>query len=521
MKKAIPLRRALEDKNLLGGTLVGDSWLPWRTLLLAAMGEELTDEEREIYTRLTRREREPPERVDEAVFVVGRRGGKTRATSTLACYIAALCAHKLVPGEVGTTLLIAPDMKQAKIALKYCEAIFANSRILKQLIANRTANALTLTNGITIEVRASDFRTLRGSTYVAVLLDEGAFLYSDEWSANADVEIVNAVTPGLMTTGGPLIIASSPYAKVGVLWNAFKKNFGPDGDPRVLVAQAASKVLNPSLPQSALDREYAKDPVSAAAEYGANFRDDIGAFVPREVVEACVGDHVELPPLSRQQYFAFCDPAGGSGSDAMTLAIAHREGPRTDEHVVVDLVREVKPPFSPEATINEFVIALHAYKISRVSGDRYAGEWPREQFRKRGVQYLAHEKVRSDLYRDLLPALTSRRIVLPRSDRLIAQLIGLERRTGRGKDIIDHSPGAHDDISNSVAGAFDVVAGRGSAPKLVLGNYDGTLWSDNDIDAKQWINPQSPRCTIPFPPEPVEPPGGGFTANYMAGQTRR
>ena len=366
MKPKVSLRTALADPQLLGGTLVGDSWLPWRTLLIASMGEELTDEEREIYTQLTRREHEPSERVDEAVFVVGRRGGKTRATSTLACYIAALCTHKLVPGEVGMVLLIAPDTKQAKISLKYCEAIFANSRILKQLIVNRTANALTLTTGITIEVRASDFRTLRGSTYVAVLLDEGAFLYSDEWSANADVEIVNAVVPGLMTTGGPLIIASSPYAKVGVLWNAYKKNFGPDGDPRVLVAQASSKVLNPSLPQSAIDREFAKDPVSAAAEYGANFRDDIGAFVPREVVEACVGDHVELPPLSRQQYFAFCDPAGGSGSDAMTLAIAHREGPRTDEHVVIDLVREVKPPFSPEATINEFVIALHAYKIGRV-----------------------------------------------------------------------------------------------------------------------------------------------------------
>ena len=118
MKPKVSLRKALADPQLLGGTLVGDSWLPWRTLLIASMGEELTDEERAIYTQLTRREREPLERVDEAVFVVGRRGGKTRATSVLACYIAALCTHRLVAGEVGTTLLIAPDTKQAKIALK-------------------------------------------------------------------------------------------------------------------------------------------------------------------------------------------------------------------------------------------------------------------------------------------------------------------------------------------------------------------------------------------------------------------
>jgi hypothetical protein len=42
---------------------------------------------------------------------------------------------------------------------------------------------------------------------------------------------------------------------------------------------------------------------------------------------------------------------------------------------------------------------------------------------------------------------------------LIAQLIGLERRTARsGRDSIDHGPGAHDDVANAVAGAL-VLAG--------------------------------------------------------------
>ena len=41
-------------------------------------------------------------------------------------------------------------------------------------------------------------------------------------------------------------------------------------------------------------------------------------------------------------------------------------------------------------------------------------------------------------------------------DRLVRQLIGLERRTGRGtgRDIIDHPPGAHDDLANAAAGAL-------------------------------------------------------------------
>jgi hypothetical protein len=40
------------------------------------------------------------------------------------------------------SLLIAPDQRQAKIALDYCTAIFEQSPILKQLIANRIADTL-------------------------------------------------------------------------------------------------------------------------------------------------------------------------------------------------------------------------------------------------------------------------------------------------------------------------------------------------------------------------------------------
>jgi hypothetical protein len=90
-----------------------------------------------------------------------------------------------------------------------------------------------------------------------------------------------------------------------------------------------------------------------------------------------------------------------------------------------------------------------------VTGDRYAGEWPREQFLKRNVTYVPSERVKSDLYRDALPLLSSRKCQLLDIRRLISQLHGLERRTARGgKDSIDHGPGAHDDVANACAGAI-------------------------------------------------------------------
>ena len=64
MTPRVPLREALSDTNLLGTAIAGASWSSWRTLLIAAMGEELREDEREIFSKLTGREREPLQRVD-------------------------------------------------------------------------------------------------------------------------------------------------------------------------------------------------------------------------------------------------------------------------------------------------------------------------------------------------------------------------------------------------------------------------------------------------------------------------
>src|SRR5947209_12349541 len=93
MKPTVPIRQALSDPALLGNVLAGDSWAAWRVLLTAAMGEQLTENERQQFKCLTGRECEPGRRVEELVAVVGRRGGKSRAMATLAVYLACLCDH--------------------------------------------------------------------------------------------------------------------------------------------------------------------------------------------------------------------------------------------------------------------------------------------------------------------------------------------------------------------------------------------------------------------------------------------
>ena len=77
------------------------------------------------------------------------------------------------------------------------------------------------------------------------------------------------------------------------------------------------------------------------------------------------------------------------------------------------------------------------------------------EFHKRSVYYEPAEKPKSELYRDLLPLINSGAVDLLENERLIVQLTQLERRTARGgKDSIDHTPGADDDVANAVAGTL-------------------------------------------------------------------
>jgi hypothetical protein len=185
-----------------------------------------------------------------------------------------------------------------------------------------------------------------------------------------------------------LIVISSPYAQRGELWNTFRRDYGAAGDPLILVARAASRTMNPTLSQRVLDRAYERDPLSARAEYDAEFRADITGYADAALIEAATARGVMVrAPLAGQIYGGFADPSGGS-SDSMTLAIAHAE----DDRFILDYVAERRAPFSPDSVVAEFAAPLKPYRVTTVTGDRYAGEWPREAFAKHGVSYAPSEQ---------------------------------------------------------------------------------------------------------------------------------
>jgi hypothetical protein len=461
MKPLFTLRHALDDRSILGGLIDGPSWAHWRALLIGAMGEPLTDEERTLFQAITERPAEPGERVEELWCCIGRRGGKTRALSVLMAYVAGCCdwSDVLAPGEVGVIGAFAATQRQAEIMLSYVAAIFSDPArpLLHNLKRGETQELVDLWNDTRIEVRPASYRTSRGISAIAVICDEIGFWSSGENAANPDSEILAALRPSLATTGGPLVAISSPHARKGELWLTYRDHYGAEGDPKILVANAPSRIMNPTLAQSVVDRAMARDPAAARAEYGAEFRTDVETFVALDKVDAAVVPGLEARPANwlAYTYFGFLDAAGGSGTDSITMAIAHAEG----ENVILDRVEEIRPPFSPEEAAEQFSAVFQSYRVTTVTADKWGAEWVASPFRRHGIEVDATAEAKSAIYLKLIPLLNSGRVALLDNARLRSQLVALERKSGpSGRDIIDHPRGGHDDVVNAAAGALTLAA---------------------------------------------------------------
>lgn len=442
------------------------TYTAWFAFLAALFALPMDDEQFALYRKHTGRNALPIDPSQEAWLIVGRRGGKSFFMALVAVYLACFRSYReyLAPGERATILVIAADRKQARIIVRYVRAMLTQIPLLAKLLVAQTTESFDLANAVTIEVGTASFRSTRGYTFAAVLGDEVAFWRTGDEAANPDFEILDAVRPGMATIPtSMLILASSPYARRGALFDAWRRYWGKDDTP--LVWRAATREMNPSLPQRVIDEAMERDAASAKAEYLAEWRDDIEAFVSLDVVERCI--RTDLPvrrptKADAGSYFAFVDPSGGS-ADSMTLAIAHLD--KREDLIFLDAVQEIKPPFSPDAAVKQFADFLKQYDVSWVEGDRYGGEWPREAFHKRGIEYRTAELTRSELYLALLPKLNSETVDLLDDRKLVNQLVALERRVARGgRESIDHPPGGHDDVANAVAGVINMATRRKLSP---------------------------------------------------------
>jgi hypothetical protein len=450
----------LRDVNLFARFFKDPSWDRWKIFLMALFAEAMPDEAGlAVYRQHTGRTTWPRlgAAFREAALVVGRRGGKSRIMGLIAVFLACFRDYSayLAPGQKIRIAVLAKDRDQAREIFNYVIGLLEETPLLAPMIVRRDTETIELNNRVVIAINTASFRSTRGFTFGAVLADEVAYWHSEEYSANPDTEILRALRPGLASIpGAPLIGASSPYAKKGELWGGYRRHYGKD-DSRVLVWKASTAEMNSSLDPAVIEEAYAADPEAAKADYGAEFRSDLADFVTVEAIEAVTawGRH-ELPPMAGVTYIAFLDPSGGSG-DAMTLAIGHlgRNGV-----CVLDAVLVVPAPFDPDDAVRQCAALCRRYGVSVATSDYYAGEWVPARFREHGIEVKQSDRFKSAIYVDFLPLVNARRVELLDILRIRHEAVNLERRTSpNGKDTIDHTRGAHDDLINAVAGCLTLI----------------------------------------------------------------
>lgn len=455
---------AIRDENLFRPFLAdrnGDitTWQNWQTCLRALYGRPISSQRYEFIREVTGRDAEqlPDNGFDTALFLTGRRSGKSRIAAVIGAYEAALAGHesKLSPGEKGIVAVVSPTKQQSKIVKDYTRAIFEGTPLLASEVANETVLGFDLKNNNSINILTGDPRMVRGFTLLAAIVDEAAFFGLDaDALVKSDTELVRALKPALATTGGKLVAISSPYARKGWCYTTHRNNFGNDFG-KTLVVNCPSRTLNPTLSPSIVQEALAEDLQAAKSEYLGEFRDDVAEFLPRSVIERLVVEgRKQLSRQDKTRYVAFVDVSGGRIDDA-ALAIAHRQG----KTVVIDALFRYKPPFDPRQVIQRMVDECRRYNVRRTLGDNYSAEFVSGAFADKGMLYKRCETPKTGLYVELLSKITSGEVELLDDPVLVNQLAALERRVrAGGKEIIDHPKGGHDDLANVIAGAVFVAS---------------------------------------------------------------
>ena len=462
----------------------------WLAFTRAVFGLPLSEHELTLFQRHTGRTTPRVGGYAEACCITGVQSGKSKIA-------AAFATHAALTGALGThALCVGQDHRGAmRVLLRYAREPFETNGLFKSEVERSTADTLELTRGTTLSAYPCRPGAIRGLRANIVCIDELAFFTATD-GRPTDREMLVAARGRLATTGGKLIILSSPYAASGALYDLHRRHYGRDDSP-VLCWQAAAPQMNPTLPADYLNRMAQDDPDAYRSEVLGEFRAGISTFLDPDTVAASVEHRThERAPTPGVAYVSFDDPASGSGADAWTKAIAHREG----ERVVLDVLRTWSPPFNPSGVIAESAALSSAYGLHLTTGDRFAAGFVLEGFRAHGVTYAPSSLDRSALYLELLPLMNAGRVRLLDAPELLRELCGLERRRGvAGRDRIDHRPGQHDDRANAVAGALVLAAGRDPAfaAEVTAWAMSVNLADDNTRDQPNPFMSASAGCPKP------------------------
>lgn len=214
--------------DMCGTRYAAPSWDAHRVIWRLYDGDAhlLTDEQREVAYQLLGCRALPTGPPQELFIGAGRRCGKTQDNALFGVHAASTdFRDRLAPGEWATIPCVCADRKQARTWFDACKGLIEASAVLLAEVTNMTSNTIEFAHRSRLEVHTSSFRSVRGYTMPLAIIDEAAYLRSDE-SALPDIELYRALTPALMTLHGRLIVTSSLHRKRGLMFQKYRQHYG-------------------------------------------------------------------------------------------------------------------------------------------------------------------------------------------------------------------------------------------------------------------------------------------------------
>jgi hypothetical protein len=250
----------------------------------------------------------------ELVLVLGRRSGKSSLSAIFAAYelYKLICRghpqayYGMPSGSEIRLFCIANDKEQASIVYGDMQAHIEAVDYFKGAVAHNTQTFMRFRtendrkkfgNGgkstLVASFKSSIARGLRGRGVICSILDEIAFFVNDGKSSAE--QIYRAMNPSLAQfspkdpknrqrpigpSEGRMILISSPDAREGFFFRQYQLAMSKDrGSTDMLMVQAPTWEVNPTLDQSYYEKEYFKDPRGFMTEHGAEFSDRVRGWI--------------------------------------------------------------------------------------------------------------------------------------------------------------------------------------------------------------------------------------------------
>jgi hypothetical protein len=425
----------------------------------------------------------PAEARSLVAIVAGAGGGKSyvAAISLVWSALTTPCAPR--PGEQMVALICAPDMRLARVTLRYAIGVCESVPSIARRVVGKTSDSITLKrrDGVLVTIEALPAgrggAPTRGRRYVRAILDEADFFRSEGDGRVNDVDVFNSIASRVVADG-QLVVQSTPWVEgATLLHRLWSENWQA---PRTAIAAWAKTTIlrDDDDTRRMVERERARDEENYRREFLAEWLPaGSGAFFDPVAVDRCVqiGPAVPTGYAVAGADFAFA-------SDHSGLVVAASAGDR----VVVTHIAERRPqrgaPLVPSAVATEFAMAARAAGARLLTSDGHYALAVAEHVSRVGLQWspassTAEGKLKTHMRcRELIHG--GRLVIsshLPLAARLAQQLKDITSKPLPGGMIQLSSPrsarGGHGDLASAAVLAIAMVASATTAATFAPGGW--------------------------------------------------